>query len=140
MTSPDKPPSGPALFGREEPLAAIAGLLHRVAGSRGGALLLRGVAGIGKTALLRQAVVLAEEQGFEVRQATGVPIESSLPFGALSTLLAPDRRDQSLEQRAPALAASLGLGSMLDPPTVMAAASEALEALVRVGRVDEVAD
>ena len=78
--------------------------------------------------------MLAEEQGFEVRQATGVPIESSLPFGALSTLLAPDRRDQSLEQRAPALAAALGLGSMPDPPTVMAAASEALEVLSVRGR------
>ncbi|MEU3570137.1 AAA family ATPase [Kitasatospora sp. NPDC036755] len=76
------------LYGREDEQAAVDGLLDGARAGRSGVLLFRGEAGIGKTALLDDAVVRAG-QAFRVVRAAGVEYEAELPYAGLSLLLAP---------------------------------------------------
>src|SRR5215471_10952573 len=73
------------LFGRSGQLAAIDRLLEGMRSGRAGALVLRGEAGIGKTALLDAAEQKAA--GARVLRVTGVESEAELPFAALHALL-----------------------------------------------------
>src|SRR5215470_7342880 len=75
------------LCGRGEQLAAIDRLLEGMRSGRAGALVLRGEAGIGKTALLDAAEQKAA--GARVLRVTGVESEAELPFAALHVLLRP---------------------------------------------------
>ncbi|GIF23533.1 DNA-binding CsgD family transcriptional regulator [Actinoplanes tereljensis] len=81
------------LFGRDAELGRITSVLARVSDSAGDALVLRGAPGMGKSALLRTARELAEEQEIRVLSVTGVQAETRLPFVALRQLLAPLSRD-----------------------------------------------
>src|SRR5262249_9063818 len=56
---------------------------------RGGALVVRGEAGIGKSALLAAAGQRARERGMLVLAASGVQSEANLPFAGLHQLLRP---------------------------------------------------
>jgi DNA-binding CsgD family transcriptional regulator len=76
------------LFGRDDELRLITGLIEGAAES-GGALLLRGEAGIGKSVLLTAAVTLGRSNGYEVLHTTGVEAEAELPFAGLHQLLRP---------------------------------------------------
>jgi len=76
------------LFGRERELAELDDLVDR-AGERGGALLVVGEAGIGKSSLLDHAVARSQALGHRVLRATGVPSEAHLPFAGLHNLLRP---------------------------------------------------
>ncbi|MET8542805.1 AAA family ATPase [Kitasatospora sp. NPDC004799] len=98
------------LYGREGEQAAVDGLLDGARASRSGALLLRGEAGIGKTALLDDAVARAGES-FRVIRAAGVEYEAELPYAGLSLLLAPglDRLDVLPGPQRRALEAAFGL-------------------------------
>ncbi|PZG16141.1 ATP-binding protein [Nonomuraea aridisoli] len=75
------------LYGREAEIAAIDELISRARDGAGGALVLRGEAGVGKTALLD----LAASRGgpMPVLGATGVEAESDLAFAALHQALRP---------------------------------------------------
>ncbi len=75
------------LHGRDTELAAIAALLDEAWASRGGALVLRGQPGVGKSALLAEAVATAE--GMRVLRTQGVESEAPLAFAALHRLLRP---------------------------------------------------
>src|SRR5260370_4766836 len=75
------------LCGRSERLAAIGQLLEGMRSGRAGALVLRGEAGIGKTALLEAAADKAA--GARVLRVTGVESEAELPFASLHALLRP---------------------------------------------------
>ena len=75
------------LCGRSEQLAAIGRLLGGMRSGRAGALVLRGEAGIGKTALLEAAA--DKEAGARVLRVAGVESEAELPFAALHALLRP---------------------------------------------------
>src|SRR5215472_16310067 len=77
----------PMLYGRSEQLVAIDQLLEGMRSGRAGALVLRGQAGIGKTALLDAAEQKAS--GARVLRVTGVESEVELPFAALHVLLRP---------------------------------------------------
>src|SRR5437868_4701328 len=68
------------LYGRSEQLAAIGRLLEGMRSGRAGVLVLRGEAGIGKTALLDAAEQKAA--GARVLRVTGVESEAELPFAA----------------------------------------------------------
>ena len=75
-----------AVVGRDDHLSRISSLL---ADERGGALVLRGDPGVGKTTLLDAAVVRAEEVGRRVLRAAGVEYEAELAFSGLHQVLHP---------------------------------------------------
>src|SRR5258708_1803871 len=96
------------LRGRRRECAALDALLDRARAGSSGVLVMRGEAGIGKTALLDH--VARQAQGFRVAQFCGVESEMELPFGAVHQLLAPmlPRLDQLPGPQREALAGALG--------------------------------
>jgi DNA-binding CsgD family transcriptional regulator/tetratricopeptide (TPR) repeat protein len=97
------------LLGRDSECSAIDGLLDAARESRSGALVVRGDAGIGKTALLQYATNRAE--GMRVLAGSGIEAESELPFAGLHQLLWPvlDRADDLPELQSAALRGAFGL-------------------------------
>ncbi|WP_327581824.1 LuxR C-terminal-related transcriptional regulator [Nonomuraea sp. NBC_00507] len=93
------------LYGRQAEQAIIDELLH----ARSGALIVRGEAGIGKSALLDYAATHARVR---VLRVNGVEAEADLPFAALHLLLGPvlDHLGALPPQQAEALRGALGLG------------------------------
>src|SRR6516164_8834487 len=81
--------TGP-LLGRDTEIELLASLLDGI-GDSGGALVLYGEPGIGKSRLLAAAAAMARERGFTVLSATGVQSEAHLPFAGLHQLLRPLR-------------------------------------------------
>ncbi len=75
--------TGAVLHGRDAELRRLRSLLSAAAGGEGGCLVLRGAAGMGKTALLDALDVT----DFVVLAVRGVRAERSLPFAALDRLL-----------------------------------------------------
>ena len=73
------------LYGRERETEVLEHLLSH-ARERGAALVIRGEAGIGKSALLTVASAKAQANGFRVVTATGVQSEAELPFAGLHQL------------------------------------------------------
>jgi DNA-binding CsgD family transcriptional regulator len=78
-----------SLYGRERELDVLANLVRGLAEGAGGALVVRGEAGIGKSSLLAVAAGLAGQAGAQVLTATGVQAETRLPFAGLHQLLRP---------------------------------------------------
>ena len=76
------------LIGRDAEAGLIAGMVDRVH-DRGGALLIRGEPGVGKSALLAVGMDRAAGRGMRVLKATGVQSEAQLPFAGLHQLLQP---------------------------------------------------
>jgi hypothetical protein len=89
------------LFGREAELRCTLGLLEAARGGEGGALLLLGDAGIGKTSLIDATAGSAREAGMLVLRARAVEAERELAFAGLAELLGP------VEELAPEHAAAL---------------------------------
>jgi DNA-binding CsgD family transcriptional regulator len=118
------------LIGRETELAGLGRLLDAAREGLSGSLLLRGEAGIGKTALLDH--VSAAADGFRQLRATGIESEADLPYATLHQLLRPlqDRIERLAEPQARALGGALGL----------AAEQEADRFLVGVGTLTLLAD
>jgi DNA-binding CsgD family transcriptional regulator len=100
-----------ALYGRDADLAAITAVLDGARTGRGGVLVIRGEAGMGKTALLDLAERSAADM--TVLRATAVETEAALPFAGLHLLLRPVLSDLSgvPGPRARALERVLGLAS-----------------------------
>ncbi|WP_337060628.1 helix-turn-helix transcriptional regulator [Kineococcus sp. G2] len=96
------------LAGRDAERAAIAALLDAARSGTGGALVVRGVAGSGKSALLADALAGAED--LRVLRTCGVESESPLAFAALQRLLWPlrGRLDALPTPQRGALRAALG--------------------------------
>jgi DNA-binding CsgD family transcriptional regulator len=82
------PAESSQLFGRERELVLLGGLFDNV-GTQGGSLLIRGEAGIGKSALLAEAKRRADELGMPVLSTSGAPFEAQMPFAGLQRLLRP---------------------------------------------------
>jgi hypothetical protein len=99
------------LYGRTAEGLAIDGLLAGARVGRSGVLLVRGEAGIGKSALLDYAS--QEARGMLVLRATGVETEAELPFAGLHLLLRPvmGRIDALPEPQAAALRGAFGLSA-----------------------------
>jgi AAA ATPase-like protein len=74
------------LLGRRSESEALERLLDAIRGGESRALVLRGEAGVGKTALLDHAIERAT--GFRVARAAGVQSEMELPFAGLHQLCA----------------------------------------------------
>ena len=77
----------PAFRGRSSERQALDRLLADARQGRSGVLVIRGEAGVGKTALMRYATDRAS--GFRVAQISGVESERELPFAGLHQLCAP---------------------------------------------------
>ena len=83
-------PAGPAepLVGRDRDLGLVRGFVEEAMVS-GGALLLSGDAGVGKTVLLDAAAGQARGTGARVVRAAGVEFESTMSFAGLHQVLQP---------------------------------------------------
>src|SRR3954468_12017249 len=95
-------------LGRTTERQVLDGLLARARAGESEALVIRGEAGIGKTALLRYAA--RQASGFQVVQLTGVEVEMELPFAGIHQLCAtmPDRLDALPAPQRDALSVALG--------------------------------
>ncbi|WP_410872074.1 helix-turn-helix transcriptional regulator [Nocardia sp. A7] len=78
-----------ALVGRDRYSALLGDLLDRAVAGNGSAMILRGPAGIGKSALLSTIREVATSRHLTVVSAIGVENEAGLPFAALHQLLRP---------------------------------------------------
>ena len=97
------------LYGRDDERARIGALLDGARDSRSGALIVRGEAGVGKSALLEDARERAADM--QVLTVRGVESESELPFAGLHQLVRPSLQllDRLPRAQADALRGALGL-------------------------------
>ena len=96
------------LLGREPETSRLDELISAAAGGRGGALVVEGEPGVGKTALLEDAAQRASR--LSVLRVAGVQSELALPYAALHQLCARmiGRRDRLPAPQAEAIAVALG--------------------------------
>ena len=99
-----------ALRGREAELRLVADLVERAASGAGGALLVRGEAGIGKTTVLDATRDAATARGGRILSALGVQSEALVPFACLHQLLRPvlDHTALLVPQQRQALLTAIG--------------------------------
>jgi DNA-binding CsgD family transcriptional regulator len=111
MTDGDSAPGGLVLRGRRDECAVLGGLLDGARDGRSGVLVLRGDAGVGKTALVEFAIESAT--GLTVLHAAGCEAEMELAFAALHQCCAPvlDRLDGLPGPQRDALATTFGLAA-----------------------------
>jgi hypothetical protein len=104
------------LLGRDNELAQLYDLIDAI-GRRGGALVVRGEAGIGKSALLEAAALRAGERNVTVASTTGMPSEARFAFAGLRDLLLPllEARDRLPQPQHRALEAAMGLADGIVP-------------------------
>src|SRR4051794_7257915 len=121
----------PVLLGRTEERQLLDGLLANVRGGQSAVLVIRGEAGVGKTALLQYCA--RQASGFRVARIAGVESEIELPFAGLHQLCAPmlDRLRALPEPQQAALGVALGLSSGA-PPDRFLVALAALSLLAEV--------
>ncbi|WP_354699734.1 hypothetical protein DSM112329_05459 [Paraconexibacter sp. AEG42_29] len=93
-----RPPTG--LLDREGPRRLLGDAFAGALDGRGSVVVVRGPAGIGKTALLTEARADAEEQGLRVLGARGAELERSFTFGVVRTLLEPPVRAATADEQA----------------------------------------
>jgi DNA-binding CsgD family transcriptional regulator len=109
--------TAPTLLGRETEIAALDELIARIRGGRGGALVLRGEAGIGKTALLD--AFAARTEGATVLRASGVESEGELAFAAVHRMCS-DMLEGSIDElpapQGAAVKVAFGLSDAGPPP------------------------
>jgi DNA-binding CsgD family transcriptional regulator len=77
------------LPGRERELRVLSVVVDDLSKGMGGAVIVRGAPGIGKSALLATVTERAREDGIRVLSAVGVQSEARLPFAGLHQLLRP---------------------------------------------------
>ena len=102
---------GPGFVGRTSERELLDGLLARVRGGESEVLVIRGEAGIGKTALLRYAA--RQASGYRVAELTGVEAEMELAFAGIHQLCGTmlDRLDELPAPQRDALSVALGLAA-----------------------------
>src|SRR5919204_3282652 len=112
-----------ALIGRERECAAIDRLLEVGARGESSSLVLRGEAGIGKTALLAYAAECGRER--TVLRTVGVEAEADLAFAGLHGLLRPalDKLGELPDTQAAALAGALGLAPSVGSDRLLVSAA-----------------
>jgi DNA-binding CsgD family transcriptional regulator len=99
------------LVGRSAEREALGGLLARAADGYSGALVLRGEAGAGKTALLDETVAAAVAGGLRTARLTGVEPETQLGYAGLHRFLLPfaDHLERLPDPQRDALRSTFGL-------------------------------
>jgi DNA-binding CsgD family transcriptional regulator len=106
------------LLGRDRELLELYALVDGI-GTRGGALVVRGDAGIGKSALLAATKERAQDQGLAVVSTTGALSEAQLAFSGLHQLLLPllDGLERLPDPQRRALESAFGIAEA-DAPNV----------------------
>src|SRR5215211_7956739 len=104
-----RPP--PVLLGRTAERQMLDRLLENVRAGQSAVLVVRGEAGVGKTALLHYCA--RQASGFRAARIAGVEAEMELPFAGLHQLCAPmlTQLDALPEPQRDALSVALGLSS-----------------------------
>jgi DNA-binding CsgD family transcriptional regulator/tetratricopeptide (TPR) repeat protein len=77
------------LIGRDEVLESLEHVLADAEERSGSALIVRGEAGIGKSAIIEDVRARADVRGMRTLVTTGVPSEANLPFAGLHQLIQP---------------------------------------------------
>jgi DNA-binding CsgD family transcriptional regulator len=132
----DKGSTAQALYGRERELRLLDDLVGRI-NDHGAALVVRGEAGIGTSALLAVASMRARARGLRCLTITGAPSETHVPFAGLHQLLrpilsaVPDLPDLPDPQR-DALQAAFGMVAAPAPADFFLVALATLELLAGV--------
>jgi AAA ATPase domain len=117
LASPD------ALLEREHEIEHVRGAVRAVGRQAGGALLIEGAPGIGKSRLLEVARQRALELGVRVLSARATELEQGFPFGVIRQLFERPLLDADMGERdrwlagAAALAADVLTGPLSDAPT-----------------------
>ncbi|MEU6561669.1 helix-turn-helix transcriptional regulator [Nocardia nova] len=113
-----------ALVGRESELKYLDELIAGI-GERGGAVLIEGEPGIGKTALLRELPAMASVAGVRVLTMTATAAEYELPYAGLHQIVFPLRSGIAAlpPAQAAALDAALGLAEAPAPSEYLAGAA-----------------
>jgi DNA-binding CsgD family transcriptional regulator len=113
-----------ALIERESEQAILDEIVTAAAGGRGGAVLVEGEAGIGKTRLLESARARASKAGLRVLYATADEFETGVPLAAARVLLGRAARD--VPSDGPARLGVLALDGALPDPTGPGSRSDAV--------------
>jgi DNA-binding SARP family transcriptional activator/tetratricopeptide (TPR) repeat protein len=116
---------GAPVEGRDSELATAFATLRRAAAADGGALLVAGPLGIGKTRLIEAVLAEAETLGFHTLRGAGIEEEGRTPYGPVVEALDP------LVARRPELAAEL-------TPSAQAALSRLLPSVASSGEKEAV--
>jgi DNA-binding CsgD family transcriptional regulator len=140
---PNAPLPTPDLLGRHRECAHLDELLERVRAGQSRVLVLRGEAGVGKTALLEYLVANAGD--CSIARAAGIESEMELAFAGLHQLCAPmlDRRGRLPGPQADALGTAFGLSAGEAPDrflvglAVLGLLSDVAEERPFVGVVDD---
>jgi hypothetical protein len=101
------------LLERDRELERIGECLQRARQGRGGALVVEGQAGIGKTVLLAVARDAAAGEGFGVLRARGAELEREFAFGVVRQLFEPVVAGASQEERSQLLDGPPGVAARL---------------------------
>jgi len=103
------------LIERDQELALLTEAIAEARAGSGGALLVEGEAGIGKTSLLSAARALARDAGVPALSARATSMESGIAFGLVRHLLVPTLLDAGDEERARLLR---GAGALAEPALI----------------------
>lgn len=122
--------SAAQLIGRDLDVEFVCGFVDEAA-ARGGALLVSGDAGVGKTALLDVAVLHAEAAGTRVVRAVGAEFEAELGFSGLNVVLHPLLDGLPMLPPLHRQALSVALGLDAGSPSDRLVVSNAVLALLR---------
>ena len=125
--------AGAPLVGRDRDIEFIRSFVNQAA-IGGGALLVSGEIGVGKTVLLEAAASYAAAARMRVLRAAGAEFEASVSFAALHQLLIPvfDELPQLSAVQGRALSVAVGLSDG-PPPDQLIVSNAALTLLVRAG-------
>jgi hypothetical protein len=104
---------GDVLLERDRQLERIGECLGRARQGHGGALVVEGATGIGKTALLVAARDAAQADGFRVLRARGAELEREFAFGVVRQLIDPVVAGASEQARARLLDGPPGVAARL---------------------------
>jgi DNA-binding CsgD family transcriptional regulator len=109
-------PLSSIIVGRKRERAQLRLLLDRIERGSGGAIVVTGEAGVGKSSLLHEMRDLAVSRDFDVRIAIGTPSASQFAYGILRRLV--EDGGSLPETLDPILAAILGVTPPSAPPSV----------------------